>query len=78
MHFFNVLWPIEKVEVFNQPLSIGGDFKHPLLHVAALYRITRFNVFAVFNFFVGQYRPEGRAPVDRYFREVGEVFFVEL
>ena len=78
LHCLHALGPIERIQVIQQAVGIGGDPQHPLAHQATDDRIPGLDVLAVLHLLVGEHRVLRRAPVDRHFRLVGQATFVEL
>ena len=76
LHLDDAGRPVEPVEVTQEPLGVGRDPQHPLPHrptddlVAALDMIG--------DLFVGEHRPQIRAPVDRRVVHVGEPMLVAV
>jgi hypothetical protein len=70
--------PVQAVEIVEQPIGVGGDAQHPLLHHPLLDRIAGLDVDAVLDLLVGQDRAERRAEVDRHLGLVGQAPLVEL
>src|SRR5690625_3574116 len=63
---------------FEQPIGVFRDAEHPLAHRAPDYRVAAALALAVDHLFVGEDRPERRAPVDRHLVDVGEAALVQL
>ena len=67
LHFLERIGPIDRVEIVEQALGVGGDAQHPLAHRFADDRKAADFAFAVDDFFVGEHGAEFRAPVHRRF-----------
>ena len=78
LHFFGTFRPVQFVKVFQQTIGIGGNFKHPLSHGTSENRMTAPFAFPVDNLFVSQNRTKGRTPVNGYFGNIGQSFFIKL
>ena len=72
LHFLERIGPVNRVEVGQQFLGIGGDAEHPLAHRFADDRKAADFAFAVNDFFVGQHCAEFWTPVHRRFADIGE------
>ena len=78
LHLFQALRPIQRIQISQQPLGVGGNLEHPLAHGAALDRVAGLDIFAILDLFVGEHRAQRWAPVDRHFGDIGQPFFKEL
>ena len=70
--------PVHPLEVLEQAVGVGGDLEHPLAHRPAHHVEAADLALAVDDLLVGQHRAQGRAPVDRHVRHVGQAAFEEL
>ena len=78
LHFLERIAPVNRVEVVQQFLGVGGDAEHPLAHRLADDGKAADFALAVHDFFVGQHRAELFAPPDRRFADVGETFGIAI
>ena len=69
---------IDKREVVNEALGIGGDTKHPLALFAADDFAAAAFADAADHFFVGKHAFAGGTPVDRHFGLIGKAVLKEL
>ena len=73
---FDAFGPIEGFQIFFEAIGVRGDAEHPLPQRHADDGVVAAFALAVDDFFVGEHRAQGRAPVDRGFGLVGEAMFV--
>ncbi len=78
LHLLDALRPVDQIEVVEQALGVLGDLEHPLPHQAPLDRVSGLDIGAVLDLLVGEHGAQGRTPVDRDVRHVGEALFIEL
>ena len=76
LHFLERIAPVNRVEVGQEFLGVGGDAEHPLAHWLADDRKAADFAFAVNDFFVRQHRAEFGTPVHWRFADVGEALGV--
>ena len=68
--------PIEGVKVVGQTVGKRGDAEHPLLQWLANHGMATAFRLAINDFFVGQCRAEGGAPIHHLLGEVGQALVV--
>ena len=78
LHPLDGLGPIHRLQVVDQPLGIGRDAQHPLPHGHPHHRMPAYLALAVDHFLVGQHGAQGRAPIHRNLRQIGQPLFIEL
>ena len=74
----DALGPVEPVEVFFQPVGIGGDPQHPLAQGDADDRMPAALAHSADDLLVGQHGAQGRAPIHRGFELIGQAMFVAV
>ena len=72
LHRLDVLGPVDRREVVEQPLGVVGDAQEPLLELAQLDERAAALAVAVDDLLVGEHGGVDRAPVDRRLLAVGE------
>ncbi len=78
LHRLDRLWPVERVEVAEQAVGVGGDPQHPLPQRPPVHRVVADVAAAVGgDFLVGQHRAQPGAPVDQLLGNVGETVAVD-
>ena len=71
LHGFDLVRPVQQVQVVEQPVGIGGDAHHPLPQPFPEYRKVAAVAAAVGgDLFVGQHRAQARAPVHHRVRPI--------
>ncbi len=78
LHLLDALGPVDRVDVLEEALGVGGDPEHPLAHRAADHRVVAALGAAVDHLLVGEDGAEGGAPVHGHLGDVGEALLVEL
>ena len=78
LHFLERIAPVNRVEIGQQFLGVGGDAEHPLAHRLADDRKAADFALAVNDFLVGQHRAEFGTPVHRRFADVGKTFGIAI
>ena len=74
----DALGPVELVEVFFQPVGIGGNAEHPLPQRDADDRMPAALTHAADDLLVGQHGAQCRAPIHRGFELVGQAVLVAI
>ena len=78
LHQLDGLGPVEPVEIVEQPVGVGGDPHHPLLHRATEHReVAPLRSPVGRDLLVGQHGAEPRAPVHRHLFQVGQAMGVD-
>ena len=77
LHRHDVLRPVDRLEVVEQPVGVVGDAEEPLLELARLDQRAAALAAAVDHLLVGQHGRVLRAPVDRGLLAVGEAALEE-
>ena len=78
LHQLDRLRPVEPVEVGDQPIGVGGDAHHPLLHRTPEHgEVPALGPAVGGDLLVGQHRAQPRAPVHRHLLEVREAVHVD-
>ena len=72
LELLNARRPVERLELLLQSIGVGGDPQHPLPQRDADDRIAAALAHPPDHLLVGEHRAQGRAPVDRRLRLVGE------
>ena len=78
LHLFDVLRPVQLLQIVQQPLCIIGNAQHPLPQRHAQHRKTAALALAVYHLFIREHRAQGRAPIHRRFGLVGQPALVQL
>ena len=78
LHLLDALGPVDRVDVLEEALGVGGDPEHPLAHRAADHGVVAALGAAVDHLLVGEDGAEGGAPVHGHLGDVGEALLVEL
>ena len=78
LHRLDLLWPLELVQVIQQPLRVGGDPQEPLFEVLGLDLDAAALVHAALCLFIGHNDLALGAPVHRSAFPVGEPLLVHL
>lgn len=78
LHSFDLVGPVEGVDVGQEFVGVGGDFEEPLFHFLFFDFRSAAPAVAVFDLFVGEDGLVNWAPPLVGFFLVGEAFFVEL
>ena len=78
LQFLDAGRPVEAVEFSLQPIGVGGDPQHPLPQRDAHHWMAAAFAHAADHFLVGQHGAEGRAPVHRGFRLVGQTMSIAV
>ena len=72
------LGPVQRVQVVQQPVAVGGDPHHPLLQAALEHReVAAVGATVGGDLLVGQHGTQAGAPVDRRLRHVGQAVVVD-
>ena len=78
LHGLDLLRPIQKLQVVEQAIRVGGDAHHPLAQALAEDReIAALRTPIGGDFLVGQHRAQARAPVDHGVGEVDEAELID-
>ncbi len=78
LHGLYVLWPVQAVQIVDEPVGVGGDAHHPLPQPLPEYREVAALTAAVSgDLFVGQHRAQAGAPVDHRIRLVHQAVRVQ-
>ena len=78
LHFLERIAPVNRVEIGQQFLGVGGDAEHPLAHRLADDGKSADFAFAVHDFFVGENCAKLFAPPDRLFADIGKTFGIAI
>ena len=78
LHRLDVLGPVDRVEVVEQPLGVVGDPEEPLLELPDLDEVPAALAAAVDHLLVGEHRLVVRAPLDRRLLAVRETALEQL
>ena len=76
LHVLDAVGPVQFVQIPLEPVGIGRDPQHPLAQRQPLDRVAPPFALAVFHFFIGQHRPQRRAPVDQRVGLIGQTVFI--
>jgi hypothetical protein len=64
LHALDGIGPVERIEVIEQPVCVGGDPEYPLTDILACHMGSTPFALAFLDFFVGKAGQTVRAPVD--------------
>ena len=70
--------PLDELKVIEETLGIRGDTEHPLAKWFPGDRMITTLASPANHLFVGQYRPQLGAPVDRLLPEIGESLIIDV
>ena len=78
LHSLDSLWPVQKIQILQEPVGICCDLEHPLADVFSDYRSAAALALAFLDLFVCKACLTGRTEVDRLLGLVCKPFLVQL